>query len=54
MYIRNNYNSFENKVVDVSDEIDDIIARKRLKAWEIEIDELTEDQRNYLESWKLQ
>lgn len=54
MYIRNNYKSLENKVVDVSDEIDDIIARKRLKAWEIEIDELTEDQRNYLESWKLQ
>ena len=54
MYIRNNYKNLENKVVDVSDEIDDIIARKRLKAWEIEIDELTEDQRNYLESWKLQ
>ena len=54
MYIRNNYKNLENKVVDVSDEIDDIIARKRLKAWEIEIDELTEDQHNYLESWKLQ
>ena len=43
----------KNSVIDVSGEIDDIIARRRLKAWDIEIDELTEDQKNYLNSWEL-
>lgn len=53
MYIKDNYSTLENKVIDVSDEIDDIIARKWLEAWGIEIDELTEDQKKYLESWQL-
>ena len=42
-----------NRVVDVSDEIEDVIARKRLEAWGIEIDSLTEEQREYLDSWKV-
>lgn len=53
LYIKNNYKSLENKVIDVSEEIDDVIAEKRLEAWGIEIDELTEDQKKYLESWQL-
>ncbi len=53
LYVKNNYMNLENKVVDVSKEIDDIIAEKRLKAWSIEIDELTEEQRKYLESWRI-
>lgn len=53
LYIRDNYKNLGNKVVDVSEEIDDVIARKRLAAWDIEIDELTEDQKKYLESWQL-
>ncbi len=53
LYIRDNYKTLGNKVVDVSEEIDDVIARKRLAAWDIEIDELTEDQKKYLESWQL-
>lgn len=53
LYIRDNYKTLGNKVVDVSEEIDDVIARKRLAAWDIEIDELTEDQKRYLESWQL-
>lgn len=53
LYIRDNYKPLGNKVVDVSEEIDDVIARKRLAAWDIEIDELTEDQKKYLESWQL-
>ncbi len=53
LYIRDNYKTLGNKVVDVSEEIDDVIARKRLAAWGIEIDELTEDQKKYLESWQL-
>lgn len=53
LYIKDNYKNLGNKVIDVSDEIDDVIARKRLEAWGIEIDSLTEDQKTYLESWQL-
>ena len=53
LYIKDNYKTLGNKVVDVSEEIDDVIARKRLAAWGIEIDELMEDQKKYLESWQL-
>ncbi len=53
MYIKENHTSLKCGVVDVSEEIDDVIARKRLEAWDIEIDELTEDQKNYLDSWLL-
>lgn len=53
LYIKENHDKLGNKVIDVSDEIDDVIARRRLAAWEIEIDELTEDQQNYLDSWQL-
>lgn len=53
MYIKDNHSRLENKVIDVSSEIDDVIARRRLAAWDIEIDELTEDQKKYLSSWQL-
>ena len=33
MYIKDNYSTLENKVIGVSDEIDDIIARKWLEEW---------------------
>ena len=53
LYIKENHAKLGNKVIDVSDEIDDVIARRRLAAWDIEIDELTEDQKSYLDSWQL-
>lgn len=53
LYIKENHISLGNRVVDVSDEIDEAIARKRLEAWEIEIDSLTEEQEAYLNSWQL-
>lgn len=53
MYIKDNHSRLGNKVVDVSSEIDDVIARRRLAAWDIEIDELTDDQKKYLSSWQL-
>ena len=53
MYIRDNHEHLENKVIDVSSEIDDVIARRKLAAWDIEIDTLTEEQEKYLNSWKL-
>jgi len=51
-YIRDNYKNLENKVIDVSKEIDDIIARRKLTAWDIEIDALTPEQEEYLNSWQ--
>lgn len=53
MYIKDNYKNLENRVIDVSAEIDDVIARRKLVAWGIEIDTLTEEQEKYLNSWKL-
>jgi len=53
MYIKDNYKNLENKVIDVSAEIDDVVARRKLAAWDIEIDSLTEEQEKYLNSWQV-
>jgi len=42
----------EPKVYDVPREIDETVARLKLKGIGIEIDELTEEQRRYLQSWR--
>ncbi|MGF6375739.1 adenosylhomocysteinase [Clostridiales Family XIII bacterium PM5-7] len=52
MYIKDNYKKLEHKVIDVSGEIDDLVARRKLAAWGIEIDHLTAEQEEYLGSWK--
>ena len=52
-YIKENYKNLGNKVIDVSSEIDDIVARKKLAAWGIEIDSLTAEQEDYLNSWQV-
>ena len=51
LYIKENYRNLENKVIDVSEEIDDKIARRKLASWGIQIDELTDYQKKYLSSW---
>jgi adenosylhomocysteinase len=53
LYILEHKGSLPAAVIDVSEEIDDIIARRRLEAWGIEIDSLTPDQEEYLKSWQL-
>ena len=53
LYIRNNYKNLENTVIDVSGDIDSLIARRKLAAWGIEIDTLTEEQEKYLHSWEV-
>lgn len=53
MYIKDNYKSLDCKVIDVSGAIDEKIARRKLAAWNIEIDELTDDQQQYLNSWQV-
>jgi adenosylhomocysteinase len=53
LYILENRGKLENRVYDVSGEIDQLIGRRKLAAWGIEIDALTEEQKKYLNSWDL-
>jgi adenosylhomocysteinase len=48
MYIQENYGTLPNDVIDVSAEIDTLIAEQKLAAWGVEIDELTPEQYAYL------
>lgn len=52
LYVKENYRCLENRVIDVSAEIDRIIANKKLEAWGVSIDKLTEEQEEYLNSWE--
>ena len=53
LYIAANRSGLEPRVYDVSDEIDTIISNERLKAWDVSIDTLTQEQEAYLNSWQL-
>lgn len=53
LYILNNRGKLGNHVINVSDEIDDLVARRKLEAWSIEIDKLTPEQEKYLNSWNV-
>ena len=53
MYIKDNHEKLGKKVIDVSGEIDELVARRKLAAWGIEIDKLTEEQEKYLNSWNV-
>ncbi|MCX7923199.1 MAG: adenosylhomocysteinase [Clostridia bacterium] len=50
-YVLNNYRKLGNKVVDIPAEIDNKVAMMKLKAWDVSIDKLSEEQKKYLESW---
>jgi len=47
-YLIKNHASMENKVYDVPAEIDEFVARLKLKAWGKNIDELTPEQKEYI------
>ncbi len=51
-FIAKNHSKLENKVYVVSKEIDEQIAALKLKALGVKIDELTLEQKKYLESWQ--
>ncbi len=53
MYVRDNYKTLKKGVIDVSKEIDDVVSKRKLAAWGIEIDELTAEQEKYLGSWEV-
>ncbi|MEA3305372.1 MAG: adenosylhomocysteinase [Candidatus Omnitrophota bacterium] len=52
-FIKNSASKLERKVYNVPVRIDTEIARLKLKSMGIRIDTLTEEQKKYLESWKL-
>ena len=52
-YIVKNHDKLENKVYRVPRELDEEVARLKLKALNIEIDKLTEEQIKYLHSWEM-
>jgi adenosylhomocysteinase len=54
MYIKDHHGELGRRVVDVSSEIDDLVARRKLAAWGIRIDALTEEQEAYLNSWSIE
>jgi adenosylhomocysteinase len=53
LYVKQNHASLENRVYDVSGEIDDVVSRARVAAWGDAIDSLTPAQEKYLKSWEL-
>jgi len=53
LYVVKNREKLKPRVYDVSDKIDDIVSRARLKAWDVQIDTLTPEQKAYLNSWEL-
>ena len=52
-YINNNYKKFQNKVYNVSEKIEEWIAKSKLRSMNINIDTLTPEQKKYLASWEI-
>lgn len=53
LYIKEHHKELKKGVIDVSDEIDELVSTRKLAAWGIEIDHLTEEQKQYLNSWQV-
>ena len=51
-YIKDNHEKLEPKVYVLPREIDEMVAKIKLKSMGIEIEKLTEEQKQYLESWE--
>jgi len=52
-YISKNHEKLERMVYPVPKEIDQEIARLKLRSMGVEIDELTKEQKRYLSSWEM-
>lgn len=53
LYVLRHHEDLPKGVIDVSDQIDELVARRKLEAWGAEIDSLTEEQEKYLSSWNI-
>lgn len=52
-YVIKNYAVLEKKVYNVPEQVDNEIARLKLRSMGVEIDDLTEEQEKYLSSWEI-
>ena len=52
-YLVKNRDKLTDKIITVPEEIDNEVARRKLKFWGIEIDKLREEQEKYLNSWQV-
>lgn len=52
-YMNENYQNLQSKVYEVPTEIDNTVAKLRLKSLGVAIDELTNEQQDYLNSWEV-
>ena len=53
LYIRENHEKLGKHLINIPEEMDNIIASRKLAAWGIEIDTLTPEQERYLNSWQI-
>jgi adenosylhomocysteinase len=53
LYIKDHHATLAPAVIDVSKEMDLVIANKKLESWGVEIDVLTPEQEAYLKSWQV-
>lgn len=53
LYLLKHHEKLEPKVIDVSEEIDNLISKEVLAAWGVSIDTLTPEQTTYLNSWQV-
>jgi adenosylhomocysteinase len=53
IYLTQNHSKMQPKVYDVPQSIDQEVARRTIEALGIEIDEMTEEQKKYAQSWLL-
>ncbi len=51
-WVIENKNSLKPEVYEINEEIENMVARHKLDSMEIKIDELTDEQKKYLESWE--
>lgn len=53
LYIKEHHESLAPHLTNIPSEIDNMIADRKLKAWGIEIDKLTKEQEEYMNSWRV-
>ena len=51
-YLARNRDALNEKIIYIPKEIDNEVANRKLRFWDIEIDKLTEEQEKYLNSWQ--
>ncbi len=53
LYLVKNKGSFDENIIYVPEEVDKEVSKRKLKFWNLQIDELTDAQENYLNSWEV-